>query len=36
MVVGYTDNHSRDVSRMLDLNTCGDINSRDAVWLKNV
>jgi hypothetical protein len=31
--VGYTDNHSRGVLRMLNLETCGVINSRDVVSL---
>jgi tRNA A37 threonylcarbamoyladenosine biosynthesis protein TsaE len=34
MFVGYTEHHSRDVYRMLNLTTNSIINSRDAIWLK--
>jgi hypothetical protein len=33
MFVGYTEHHSRDVYRMLDLATNSIIDSRDIVWL---
>ena len=36
MFVGYTENHSRDVYRMLNLETHGIINSRDIVWLNKM
>jgi hypothetical protein len=31
--VGYTEHHSRDVYRMLNLITNTIINSRDIIWL---
>ena len=34
--VGYTENHSKDVYRMLNLKTNAIINSRDIIWLKNM
>jgi hypothetical protein len=34
MFVGYTEHHSRDVYRMLNLTTNSIINSRDIIWLK--
>jgi hypothetical protein len=33
MFVGYTENHSRDVYKMLNLTTNSIINSRDIIWL---
>jgi FtsZ-interacting cell division protein YlmF len=33
MFVGYTEHHSRDVYRMLNLTTNSIINSRDIIWL---
>jgi hypothetical protein len=33
MFVGYTEHHSRDVYRMLNLATNSIINSRDIIWL---
>jgi hypothetical protein len=33
MFVGYTEHHSRDVYRMLNLTTNSMINSRDIIWL---
>ena len=36
MVVGYTGNHSRDVYRVLNLETHGIINSQDIVWLNKM
>jgi hypothetical protein len=33
MFVGYTDHHSRDVYRMLNLTTNSIINSQDIIWL---
>jgi hypothetical protein len=33
MLVGYTEHHSRDVYRMLNLTTISIINSRDTIWL---
>jgi hypothetical protein len=33
MFVDYTEHHSRDVNRMLDLTTNSIINSRDIIWL---
>jgi hypothetical protein len=33
MFVGYTEHHSRDVYRMLNLTTNSKINSRDIIWL---
>jgi hypothetical protein len=33
MFVGYTEHHSRDVYRMLNLITNSIINSRDIIWL---
>jgi hypothetical protein len=33
MFVGYTEHHSRDVYRMLNLTTNSIINSRDITWL---
>ena len=32
MIVGYTDNHSRDVFRMLNHENHRIINSRDTSW----
>ena len=34
--VGYTENHSKDVYRMLNLETNAIINSRDIIWLKKM
>jgi hypothetical protein len=34
MFVGYTDHHSRDVYRMLNLTINSIINSQDIIWLK--
>jgi hypothetical protein len=36
MFVGYTDNHSRDVFRMLNLKTRGVINARDVIYLNKM
>ena len=36
MFVGYTENHSSDVYRMLNLETHGIINSRDIAWLNKM
>jgi hypothetical protein len=33
MFDGYTEHHSRDVYRMLNLTTNSIINSRDIIWL---
>jgi hypothetical protein len=33
MLVGYTEHHSRDVYRMLNLTTNSIINSQDVIWL---
>jgi hypothetical protein len=33
MFVGYTEHHSRDVYRMLNLTTNSIINSREIIWL---
>jgi hypothetical protein len=33
MFVGYTEHHSRDIYRMLNLTTNSIINSRDIIWL---
>jgi hypothetical protein len=33
MFVGYTEHHSRDVNRMLNLTTNSIINCRDIIWL---
>jgi hypothetical protein len=33
MFIGYTEHHSRDVYRMLNLTTNSIINSRDIIWL---
>jgi hypothetical protein len=33
MFVGYTEHHSRDVYRILNLTTNSIINSRDIIWL---
>jgi hypothetical protein len=35
MLVGYTEHHSRDVYRMLNLATNSIINSQDIIWLNN-
>jgi hypothetical protein len=35
MLVGYTENHSRDVHRMLNLTTNSIINPQDIIWLNN-
>jgi Reverse transcriptase (RNA-dependent DNA polymerase) len=34
--VGYAENHSKDVYRMLNLETNAIINSRDIIWLKKM
>ena len=34
--VGYAENHSKDVYRMLNLETNSIINSRDIIWLKKM
>jgi hypothetical protein len=34
--VGYAENHSRDVYRMLNLDTNSIIESRDIIWLKKM
>jgi hypothetical protein len=34
--VGYAENHSRDVYRMLNLDTNAIIKSRDIIWLKKM
>jgi hypothetical protein len=34
--VGYAENHSRDVYRMLNLETNAIIESRDIIWLKTM
>jgi hypothetical protein len=34
--VGYAENHSKDVYRMLNLKTNAIINSRDIIWLKKM
>jgi hypothetical protein len=34
--VGYAENHSRDVYKMLNLETNSIINSRDIIWLKKM
>jgi hypothetical protein len=36
MFVGNTDNHSRDVIRMLNLKNRGVIDVRDVVWLNKM
>jgi hypothetical protein len=33
MFVGYTEHHSRDVYRMLNLTTNSIINTQDIIWL---
>jgi hypothetical protein len=33
MYVGYTEHHSRDVYRMLNMTTNSIINPRDIIWL---
>jgi hypothetical protein len=34
--VGYAENHSRDIYRMLNLDTSAIIKSRDIIWLKKM
>jgi hypothetical protein len=36
MFVGYTENHSRDVFRMLKLETKAIIHLRDIIWLHKI
>jgi hypothetical protein len=33
MFAGYTEHHSRDIYRMLNLSTNSIINSQDIIWL---
>jgi hypothetical protein len=34
--VGYSENHSKDINRMLKLKTNTEIISRDIIWLKKI
>jgi hypothetical protein len=36
ILVGYSDNHAKDCSKFLNINTKGMIYSRDAIWLNKM
>jgi hypothetical protein len=36
MMLGYTDNHAKDVYRMLNLETNRILLTRDIIWLKKM